>query len=176
VLVSQLSSVTCLGWQSVTVHSLWMSISSQMNNPYSLSFDVVQSPVTAYNWSWTVQWEVMLMKNHHSHFNRGLTISIPKEALSTHVLPKVHLTPLVHIYPCIHATSLSYPIHLRFSSKFLDPRSNQIWSTDSFHIRYKKLLNPYPVYIMLITAYFLHLVYSPFWYLGYTYFQPAFDL
>jgi hypothetical protein len=48
----------------------------------------------------------MLMKNHYSHFDQGPTISIPKEALSTHVLPKVYLTPLVHIYPHIHATKL----------------------------------------------------------------------
>jgi hypothetical protein len=48
----------------------------------------------------------MPMKNHYSHFDQEPTISIPKEALHTHVLPKVYLTLLVHIYPHIHATKL----------------------------------------------------------------------
>jgi len=66
---------------------------------------------------------------------------------------------------------LSYPIHSRFSSKVPDTRSDQIWSTDLFQIRYNKLLHSYPVHIMLNTAYFLHLVYLPFQYLGYAYFR-----
>jgi len=67
-------------------------------------------------------------------------------------------------------SSLSYPIHSCFSSKVLDTRSYQIWSTDLYWIRYDKLLHSYPVHIMLNTAYFLHLVYLPFRYIDYAYF------
>jgi hypothetical protein len=65
---------------------------------------------------------------------------------------------------------LSYPIHLRFSSEVPDVRSDQIRSTDPYQIHHNKLLHSYPVHIMLNTAYFLHLVYLPFWYIGYAYF------
>jgi len=34
-------------------------------------------------------------------------------------------------------------------------------------ICHDKLLYSYPVHITLNTAYFLHLVYHPFWYIGY---------
>jgi hypothetical protein len=66
---------------------------------------------------------------------------------------------------------MSYPIHSRFSSEVLDVRSNQIQSTDPYWIRHDKLLHSYPVHIMLNTAYFLHLVYLPFRYIGYAYFR-----
>jgi hypothetical protein len=52
-----------------------------------------------------------------------------------------------------------------------------IWSSgsqiqsDPIQIHYDKLLHSYPVHITLNTAYFLHLVYLPFWYIGYAYFQ-----
>jgi hypothetical protein len=42
--------------------------------------------------------------------------------------------------------------------------------SDPYQIHYDKLLHSYPVHIMLNTAYFLHLVYLPFWYIGYAYF------
>jgi len=66
---------------------------------------------------------------------------------------------------------VSYPIHSRFSSEVPDVRSNQIRSTDLYRIRHNKLLHSYPVHITLNTAYFLHLVYLPFRYIGYAYFQ-----
>jgi hypothetical protein len=66
---------------------------------------------------------------------------------------------------------VSYPIYSRFSSKVPDIRSNQIQSTDSYQIHYDKLLHSYPVHITLNTAYFLHLVYLPFQYIGYAYFR-----
>jgi len=66
---------------------------------------------------------------------------------------------------------VSYPIHSRFSSEVLDVRSNQIQSTDPYRIHHDKLLHSYPVHITLNTAYFLHLVYPPFWYIGYAYFR-----
>jgi len=66
---------------------------------------------------------------------------------------------------------VSYPIPSRFSSEVLDTRSNQIRSTDPYRIRYDKLLHSYPVHITLNTAYFLHLVYLPFQYIGYAYFR-----
>ncbi|KAG2123632.1 hypothetical protein BD769DRAFT_1741799 [Suillus cothurnatus] len=59
--------------------------------------------------------------------------------------------------------NMSYPIHSRFSSKVPDVRSNQIQSTDPYQIHHDKLLHSYPVHITLNTAYFLHLVYLPFW-------------
>jgi len=110
-LVSQLGLVTCLGWWLVLVCSLWMSISSLMNSSYSLSLDSVQSTCLSQQlvsdspvWRDNPLNEVMLMKTHYFHFDWGPTISVPEEALSVHVLPKVHLTPLVHICPCIYAT------------------------------------------------------------------------
>jgi len=69
---------------------------------------------------------------------------------------------------------LSYPIHLRFSSEVPDVRSDQIRSTDPYQIRHDKLLHSYPVHITLNTAYFLHLVYPPFWYISYAYFRLCF--
>jgi len=42
-------------------------------------------------------------------------------------------------------------------------------------IRHDKLLHSYPVHITLNTAYFLHLVFLPFWYIGYAYFRLMFD-
>jgi len=60
--------------------------------------------------------------------------------------------------------------------------------SDPIQIHYNKLLHSYPVHITLNTAYFLHSVYLPFWYIGYAYFwlcllirspvinfQPMFD-
>jgi hypothetical protein len=67
--------------------------------------------------------------------------------------------------------SLSYPIHPCFSSKVLDPRSDQIQCTDPLQIQYNKLFNSYPAYITLNTAYFLHSLYSTFQCFGYSYFQ-----
>jgi hypothetical protein len=67
--------------------------------------------------------------------------------------------------------SLSYPIHSRFSSEVPDVRSDQIRSTDPYRIRYDKLLHSYPVHITLNTAYFLHLVYPPFRFIGYAFFR-----
>jgi hypothetical protein len=58
-----------------------------------------------------------------------------------------------------------------FTLEVPDTRSDQIRSTDLYWIRYDKLLHSYPVHIMLNTAYFLHLVYLPFWYIGYAYFR-----
>jgi hypothetical protein len=69
---------------------------------------------------------------------------------------------------------LSYPIHSRFSSEVPDVRSDQIWSTDPYWIRHNKLLHSHPVHITLNTAYFLHLVYPPFWCIGYAFFQLCF--
>jgi hypothetical protein len=69
---------------------------------------------------------------------------------------------------------LSYPIHLRFSSEVPDVRSDQIQSTDPYRIHHDKLLHSYPVHITLNTAYFLHLVYPPFQYIGYAYFRLCF--
>jgi len=69
---------------------------------------------------------------------------------------------------------LSYPIHSRFSSEVLDVRSNQIQSTDLYWIHHDKLLHSYPVHIILNTAYFLHLVFLPFWYISYAYFWLCF--
>jgi hypothetical protein len=66
---------------------------------------------------------------------------------------------------------LSYPIHSRFSSEVPDVRSDQIRSTDPYRIRYDKLLHSYPVHITLNTAYFLHLVYPPFRFIGYAFFR-----
>jgi hypothetical protein len=66
---------------------------------------------------------------------------------------------------------MSYPIHLRFSSEVPDVRSDQIRSTDLYRIRHNKLLHSYPVHITLNTAYFLHLVYPPFWFIGYAFFR-----
>jgi len=67
--------------------------------------------------------------------------------------------------------TLSYPIHSRFSSEVPDVRSDQIRSTDPYRIRYDKLLHSYPVHITLNTAYFLHLVYPPFRFIGYAFFR-----
>jgi hypothetical protein len=64
---------------------------------------------------------------------------------------------------------LSYPIHSRFSSKVPDVRSDQIRSTDPYWIRYDKLLHSYLVHITLNTAYFLHLVYPFFRFIGYAF-------
>jgi len=47
----------------------------------------------------------------------------------------------------------------------------QIRSTDPYRIHHNKLLHSYPVHITLNTAYFLHLVYLPFRYIGYAYFR-----
>jgi len=69
---------------------------------------------------------------------------------------------------------LSYPIHSCFSSKVPDVRSNQIRSTDLYWIHCDKLLHSYPIHITLNTAYFLHLVYLPFRYIGYAYFRLCF--
>jgi len=66
---------------------------------------------------------------------------------------------------------LSYPIHSRLSSEVPDDRSNQIRSTDLYRIRHDKLLHSYPVHITLNTAYFLHLVYPPFRFIGYAFFR-----
>jgi len=66
---------------------------------------------------------------------------------------------------------LSYPIHSHFSSEVPDVRSNQIRSTDPYQIHHDKLLHSYPVHITLNTAYFLHLVYPPFQYIGYAFFR-----
>jgi len=66
---------------------------------------------------------------------------------------------------------LSYPIHSCFSSEVPDVRSDQIRSTDPYRIHYNKLLHSYPVHITLNTAYFLHLVYPPFWFIGYAFFR-----
>jgi len=70
---------------------------------------------------------------------------------------------------------LSYPIHSHFSSEVPDVRSDQIRSTDPYRIRHDKLLHSYPVHITLNTAYFLHLVYHPFQYIGYAFFRLMFD-
>jgi len=43
--------------------------------------------------------------------------------------------------------------------------------SDPYRIHHNKLLHSYPVHITLNTAYFLHLVYLPFWYIGYVYFR-----
>jgi hypothetical protein len=67
-------------------------------------------------------------------------------------------------------SAVSYSIYLCFSSKVPDVRSNQIQSTDPYRICYDKFLHSYPVHITLNTAYFLHLVYLPFRYIGYVYF------
>jgi hypothetical protein len=69
---------------------------------------------------------------------------------------------------------LSYPIHSCFSPKVPDVRSDQIRSTDPYWICRDKLLHSYPVHITLNTAYFLHLVFLPFWYIGYAYFRLCF--
>jgi hypothetical protein len=65
--------------------------------------------------------------------------------------------------------AVSYPIHSCFSSEVPDVRSDQIRSTDPYWIHHDKLLYSYPVHITSNTAYFLHLVYPPFWYIGYAY-------
>jgi len=71
----------------------------------------------------------------------------------------------------VHEETLSYPIHSRFSSEVPDVRSDQIRSTDPYRIRHDKLLHSYPVHITLNTAYFLHLVYPPFRFIGYAFFR-----
>jgi len=81
------------------------------------------------------------------------------------------LLDIQQLYGKLLHACLSYPIHSRFSSKVPDTRSDQIWSTDPYRIRYNKLLHSYPVHIMLNTAYFLHSVYLPFQYIGYAHFQ-----
>jgi len=43
--------------------------------------------------------------------------------------------------------------------------------SSGYQICYDKLLHSYPVHITLNTAYVLHLVYLPFWYIGYAYFR-----
>jgi hypothetical protein len=94
--------------------------------------------------------------------------------------PVQYITTMNHLYvslqgntmsaPVYHIAPLPYPIHSRFSSEVLDVRSNQIRSTDPYQIRYDKLLHSYPVHITLNTAYFLHLVYPPFRFIGYAFF------
>jgi len=69
-----------------------------------------------------------------------------------------------------HTVLVSYPIHSHFSSEVPDVRSDQIQSTDLYRIHHDKLLHSYPVHITLNTAYFLHLVYPPFRYIGYAFF------
>jgi hypothetical protein len=73
-----------------------------------------------------------------------------------------------------HMESMSgchIPYISRFSSEVPDARSDQIRSTDPYRIHHDKLLHSYPVHITLNTAYFLHLVYPPFWLIGYAFFR-----
>jgi hypothetical protein len=84
---------------------------------------------------------------------------------------RLHGTIEIYMTPPCHSKPVSYPIHSRFSSEVPDTRSDQIRSTDPYRICYDKLLHSYPVHITLNTAYFLHLVYLPFRYIGYAYFR-----
>jgi len=67
---------------------------------------------------------------------------------------------LTNISEWLGDLEVSYPIHSHFSSKVLDVRSDQIWSTDTCWIRRDKLLHSYPVHI---TSYNIkHCLFPPF--------------
>jgi hypothetical protein len=93
-----------------------------------------------------------------------------KNLVWVHVLLGYDLQSALTLQMQANIMVMSYSIHSRFSSEVPDVRSNQIQSTDPYRIRYDKLLHSYPVHITLNTAYFLHLVYPPFQYIGYAYF------
>jgi len=76
--------------------------------------------------------------------------------------------------PALSARPAATQCHIPYIALLIRSSRCQIRSTDPYWIHHDKLLHSYTVHITLNTAYFLHLVYLPFWYIGYAYFQLCF--